>query len=258
MRIVFIGSTAFGLKCLEAIYDMCGMNVVGVVTNEQQFSISYNSNGVKNVQHACFEDYSQANSIDCYTMREKMTEHHLLKKMQDWDPDFIVVAGWYHMVPKIIRDIAPCGGLHASLLPHYSGGAPLVWAIINGEKKTGVSFFLLDEGVDSGLIIGQKEESIAFEDTIDTLYKKIETRGIELLKEYLPQIADGSIKYLEQNESNRTVMPQRCPEDGEIDINMNAVDMYNFIRAQSSPYPGAFIKTSDGKKLIIEKARIEE
>jgi methionyl-tRNA formyltransferase len=160
------------------------------------------------------------------------------------------------MIPRSFLELAPTGGLHASLLPDYSGNAPLVWAIINGETKTGITFFLFEEGVDSGPIIGQLEEPILPDDTIASLYERIEERGIELLETQLPRIAAGTATYTPQAPSKRRVMPPRSPEDGELDLRKPALELYNFIRAQCSPYPGAFIRTVDGKKLIIEKARV--
>lgn len=123
--------------------------------------------------------------------------------------DLILVMGWYYLIPKSIRKLAKKGawGFHSSLLPKYAGGAPLTWAIINDEKKTGVTFFRFKDGIDNGDIISQKSFKIEYEDTIKEVLKK------------------------------------------------TASEIYNFIRAQSSPYPGAFIKTADGKKIIIEKAK---
>jgi methionyl-tRNA formyltransferase len=82
-----------------------------------------------------------------------MNEPGLFQTVTSWNPDAFLVAGWYHMIPKIWRNLAPAYGLHASLLPDYSGGAPLVWAMINGETKTGVTLFQMDDGVDSGPIV---------------------------------------------------------------------------------------------------------
>jgi methionyl-tRNA formyltransferase len=169
-----------------------------------------------------------------------MSDPLLIKTILKWKPDFILVVGWYHMVPKSIREIALTAGLHGSLLPDYSGGAPLVWAIINGESEAGITFFQFSDGVDNGHIIGQAKEMISFSDTIFTLYSRIEDKGLQLLKNHLPEIARGEAVFVEQDESKRTIFPQRGPEDGEIEWNQPAKNIYNFIRAQTKPYPGAF------------------
>jgi len=165
-----------------------------------------------------------------------------------------VVAGWHHMVPKSWLDYAPAFGLHASLLPDYSGGAPLVWAMINGEKETGIILFQFTDGVDNGPIIGQAKTQIREDETIATLYARIEELGLELLMQYLPELAAGKAKLESQDESKRHVFPQRGPEDGVIDWNWSARDIYNFVRAQTKPYPGAFT-TWNGRQIKIWRSR---
>ena len=98
------------------------------------------------------------------------------------------------MIPKRWRELAPAYGLHASLLPDYSGGAPLVWTMINGESETGTTLFKMDSGIDSGPIVGQKAEPIWNDDTIATIYERIESREIELIERYLPLLAFDSVK----------------------------------------------------------------
>ena len=179
-----------------------------------------------------------------------MNETGLLEIVKEWEPDLFLVAGWYHMIPKAWRTVAPAYGLHASLLPDYSGGAPLVWSIINGEKKTGITLFQMDDEVDSGPIAGQKEEPIYPSDQIGDLYSRIEQRGLELIQECIPKIANGSVELIQQNETKRRIMPQRGPEDGVIDWNLEGEFIERFIRAQTRPYPGAF-STWNEKKLHI-------
>lgn len=255
MRLLFIGSSQFGLRCLEKAIQITPTEIVGIITNSETFSISYQPTGVRNVLHTDFHPLAKKYNIPIWDMVGKMKDLALVNQIKEWNPDFIFVVGWYHMIPKVIRDIAPTAGLHASLLPDYSGGAPLVWAIINGEEKTGISFFLMDDGIDSGPIIGQLEEPIYVDDTIATLYTRIEEKGLQLIEEYLPKIANGEVYYQNQDESKRRLMPQRSPDDGEIDWNWSATRIYNFIRAQTKPYPGAFTYLGN-EKLIFWKASI--
>ena len=160
------------------------------------------------------------------------------------------------MVPEVIRRIPPKGvaGIHASLLPKYSGGAPLVWAIINGEQEAGLTLFYFDEEVDSGDIIDQRRVEILLNDTIATLYSRIEEEGLLLLEKMLPQIAEGTAPRTIQKEKERTIFPQRKPEDGKINWSYPSLTIYNFIRAQTKPYPGAFTFIK-GKKLTIWEAK---
>jgi len=254
MRVVFIGATRFGLRCLSNVAEIPECDLAGIVTAPEVFQISYRPSGVRNVLHADLHPFAAEHGLDVFLMRDKMTDPALVDQIRAWRPDFILVVGWYHMIPRSIRAIAPTAGLHASLLPDYSGNAPLVWAIINGEKQTGITFFFFEDGVDAGDIIGQSPESIFPDDTIATLYDRIEQRGVELLRACLPRIARGEAVYTPQDESKRRIMPQRSPEDGEIDWTASADKIYDFIRAQTRPYPGAFTYAG-GEKLAIWRAQ---
>jgi methionyl-tRNA formyltransferase len=250
MNIVFIGASGFGLRCLEQIINLDNCKVAGVVTAPQVFSISYKPSGVKNVLYADMSTLCKENDIPCAVMEGAMSDPALLEQVQTWKPDVFIVSGWYHMVPKSWRKLAPAYGLHASLLPDYSGGAPLVWAIINGEEKTGISFFQFADGVDNGPLVGQEETVISYEDTIKTLYARIEDLGLKLLKDHVPKLADGSAEFTVQNENHRRLYPQRSPEDGVIDWSWPAKQVYDFVRAQTKPYPGAFTVWNDRKVTI--------
>ncbi len=240
MKLVFIGSSRFGLRCLELASRLPAVQVVGVVTAPQKFSISYRPEGVTNVLHADVRSFCDAKAIPCVTLERSMKEDALFGAVSGWNPDAFLVVGWYHMIPRRWRELAPAYGLHASLLPDYSGGAPLVWAIINGENRTGITFFQMDDGVDSGPIVGQAEESILDSDTIETLYARIEERGLELLQGELPKLATRTARLQVQDESKRRIFPQRSPADGRINWLWDAQRIRNFVRAQTTPYPGAF------------------
>ena len=133
MRIVFIGSTNFGFRCLKAIYNQAECELVGVVTAPRKFSISYRPEGVTNVLHADMQRNCAIYAIQCPVIQTGMKDLELFAQVQAWQPDIFVVCGWYHMVPKSWRDLAPAYAMHASLLPAYRGGAPLVWADENNS-----------------------------------------------------------------------------------------------------------------------------
>ena len=255
MRIVFIGASAFGLKCLRAASTIAGCEVVGALTAPRKFSISYRPEGVENVLHADISSCCRSLNIPCLLMENGMNDLQLFDELSRLQPDAFLVAGWYHMLPRTWREMAPAYGLHASLLPDYSGGAPLVWAIINGESKTGITLFKFADGVDNGPIVGQSETPVADDDTIATLYERIERLGVQLITEHLPRLAAGSAELKVQDESKRRFFPQRSPEDGMINWTKSNQEIHNFIRAQTKPYPGAFTFWK-GEKLTIWKSRI--
>lgn len=247
MRIVFIGASGFGLRAAQVLASLTECQLVGVVTAPRQFSISYRPAGVTNVLHADLGEFAAAHDVPCHLLTKGMNHPELFEKVSSWRPDCFIVVGWYHMVPAKWRQLAPAYGLHGSLLPDYSGGAPLVWAMINGERRTGITLFQFDDGVDSGPIVGRLATDIALEDTIATLYARIEELGLELLKENVPLLARGTARFLVQDESKRRMVPQRSPEDGAINWNQDARRVHDFIRAQTRPYPGAFSKFRSSK-----------
>ena len=258
MNIVFLGCTKFSKDILISLLEK-NINISALFTIPEEFDISYSDRKVKNYNYVDFSEISREYDIPLFYVNSSENKISNYKKViEDIQPDVILVMGWYYMVPKTIRDIAKYGtwGIHASLLPKYAGGAPLVWAMINGEEKTGVTLFKLEDGVDDGDIIAQSEVKIEFNDTIKEVYDKVTTVSKEILYNSLLNI--DTIDFIKQDKSKIEVFPQRSPNDGEIDFNKTGLEIYNFIRAQSPPYPGAFFKTIDGKKIIIEKARIED
>jgi methionyl-tRNA formyltransferase len=249
-RLVFIGSGRFGLRCLAEALATPQLGIEGIVTNRETFSISYRPEGVRNVLYADVARFASENNIPIRIMDTAMNEPGLIRQISQWRADMILMVGWYHMLPPEIRRIAPSYALHASLLPDYSGGAPLVWAMINGETETGITLFKVADGVDNGPIIAQHRQEIRPDDTIATLYERIEDSGLKLLREHLPKIASGQAVCIPQDESLRRTMPQRSPEDGLIDWTRPASVVHDFVRAQTKPYPGAFTYCDDLKITI--------
>jgi len=258
-RFAFFGTTNYSKELLIYLIDKGYIPSI-IFSIPEEFNISYSNQKIKNSNHANIKGIADKYKIDYYEI-DSCKEKRLLNYknlIRDLNLDLILVLGWYYMIPEEIINFPKHGtwGIHASLLPKYAGGAPLNWAIINGEEKTGVTLFRLDNGVDSGDIIEQKEFSIEFEDSIKDVYKKATIASKEMLSDALGNIEN--VRFIPQKKSEIEIYPQRKPNDGQIDLTKNSIELYNFIRAQSTPYPGAYIKTIDGKKLIIEKARLEE
>ena len=258
IKYIFLGATQYSKELLEHLVEN-GFPPSAIFAIPKEFHISYSERKVANTNYANLKEVAKQLNVPYYEVDsvpgKRLKDYQ--KIFDEISPDLILVLGWYYMLPKSIRNSAKFGawGIHASLLPKYAGGAPLVWAMINGEKKTGVTLFRMDEGVDDGDIITQESFPIAFDDTIKEVYKKATEASKNVLIYTLNNIEN--IAFTPQKKEEIEIYPQRSPEDGEIDLSMNAEDIYNFIRAQSSPYPGAFIRTKDGRKIIIERARVE-
>ena len=156
-------------------------------------------------------------------------------------PDLLFVIGWSEILRKNILDIPVLGviGFHASLLPEYRGPAPVNWAIINGEKQTGNTMFWMSPGIDTGNIIDQRVISIGEDDTCASLYEKVSMSEVEVIMDNIEDLLTGKQAGKPQitiHEKSK----RRFPDDGLIQWNKGAYDLYNFIRALTHPYPGAF------------------
>jgi methionyl-tRNA formyltransferase len=254
----FLGCTNFSKTLLLYLIEQ-NFIPAAIFTIPKKFNISYSENKVINSNFADLQAIAKENSIPIFEVESKagMRLEDYQEVISEIGVELMLVLGWYYMIPRSVREPLTYGawGIHASLLPKYAGGAPLGWAIIKGETETGVTLFRMDDGVDDGDIIAQRSFEIDFNDTIKDVYFKAEVSSKLILSDVLSDIR--AVKFTPQDKSEIEVYPQRRPDDGELDLSQSAEDLYNFIRAQSSPYPGAFIRTVDGKKLIIEESRIE-
>ncbi|MEO6254699.1 MAG: methionyl-tRNA formyltransferase [Ferruginibacter sp.] len=259
MKILFFGASELGYDCCECLIEN-NTEIVGIFTIPQHYSIKFKDEKelivLNNVNFKDFNELGKKYHIPVTTVEGKMTEH--LQYIKDLKPDLILVIGWYYMIPESIMSIPPKGaiGIHASLLPKYRGNAPLVWAIINGEKETGISLFYFDKGVDTGDIIAQKKFVINDTDTIKEVLEKTKECSIQILIENIPLLQNNKAPRFVQDHTQATIFPKRTPKDGEIDWAMSPKQIKNFIRAQTKPYPGAFTYINE-KKITIWDADVE-
>lgn len=155
--------------------------------------------------------------------------------------DIFVVVAFGQVLPKQILELPRIAAIniHASLLPKYRGPAPIQWAILNGEKETGVTAIIMDEGLDTGKIITSKKAKIMTDDTADSLYNRLSILGAELLIHTLQAIETGDIHPVPQDHSRATYAPMLKKKDGQIDWKMPVETLDAFVRGMS-PWPGAF------------------
>ena len=174
---------------------------------------------------------------------EKLRDPEFVQAMQELQPDLGIVIA-FRMLPEVIWAMPRYGtfNLHASLLPQYRGAAPINWAIINGEKETGITTFLLNHEIDKGAIIGQRKMPILAEDNIGTMYDKLMTEGCDLVVETVEKIATQDFTPIEQmhiDEATLKPAPKIFKEDCKIDWSWEGERIVNFVRGLS-PYPAAW------------------
>lgn len=169
--------------------------------------------------------------------------------------DLIFVVSWRYLIPASIYERARLGAFvfHDSLLPAYRGFSPTVWAIINGEDHTGATLFHMADDVDSGDIVAQQRVPIGPDETIAEVMETVTQTYLRLLETSLPALLEGTAPRVPQDHSRATFTCKRTLEDNEIDWNAPAEEIYNLIRAVTSPYPGA-TTTLDGQRIHIWSA----
>jgi methionyl-tRNA formyltransferase len=190
-----------------------------------------------------------------YSSEVKSSEYaSVLEKIK---PDIAFAIGWRYLITPAAYNIPPQGTLiiHDSLLPTYRGFAPMNWALINGEKTTGVTLFHIAEGIDCGPIVDQLATEISLQDTASTLDEKLITLYEEIIVKNLPMLAAGKVQATPQNELLATYTCKRTPEDGEINWQQSALQIYNFIRALTHPFPGAYTMLR-GRRVLIWGAEL--
>jgi methionyl-tRNA formyltransferase len=251
-RIVFMGTPAFAVASLNALLQ-AKMNVVGVVTAPDKPA----GRGMQ-LQQSAVKQFALAHDLPIL-QPEKLKSPEFFEALKQWKPDLQVVVA-FRMLPEQIWSFPPMGTLnvHGSLLPQYRGAAPINWAIINGEKETGVTTFQLQHAIDTGAILLQDRIPIAPNHTAGEIHDTMMEVGAQLLVKTLHGLFDNSIKAVAQEQviGNEALKhaPKIFTKDCEIDWDKSCAAIHNLIRGLA-PFPGAITKI-DGKivKLFLTQA----
>ncbi len=246
VKFAFIGGTKRGYRLINALLQKELIPEFAVILEEDEHESEKYSDKIIGL----LNDKQVLNSIS-----KKLSDGDY-EKIRNLELDFVIVFGWRTLIDTKINDSLKLGlvASHFSLLPKYRGFAPLQWAIINDEKETGVTLFLIQEGkVDSGKLISQKKVPVMSDDYAAELNVKLTDCAIEMYLELFRNFESGKIKLTEQNEADATYCCKRTPEDGKIDWNKSSAEIYNLIRALAHPYPGAFCEYK-GETFHIRKA----
>lgn len=249
MKIVFMGTPDFAVGTLEAIIE-AGHEVVLVVSQPDK---PKGRSGA--LQHTPVKECALAHGIEVFQPTKIRLEENV-EFLRKYDADIFVVAAFGQILPKSILDMPKhgCINVHASILPKYRGAAPIQWAVINGDKLTGVTIQQMDIGVDTGDIIVIKELAIADEETGGGLFDKLAVVGAEACVEALEQITNGTATRTPQNHEEATHVSMISKEFGIIDWNKPAIEIERLIRGLN-PWPSAYTKL-DGKTFKIWKAKV--
>jgi methionyl-tRNA formyltransferase len=249
MRSVFVGTVEISWHCLRTLFEM-GEEILAIFTMPDQRAPLISA-------YRGFDDLGQRHGVPVYKTGD-INSHQSISIMRSLEPEIIYVIGWPRLVKRAILDLPSkgCVGIHSSLLPKYRGGAPVNWGLINGETEWGISLLYLDDGPDTGDIIAQERFPITLEDNCKTVYNKATEASIRVLKQFVPLLTQGAAPRKPQDDAQATLYPQRKPHQGEIDWNQTALQVYNWVRALTHPYPGAFTFLPDGRRLFVWQAEI--
>jgi methionyl-tRNA formyltransferase len=248
-RIVFMGTPGFAVPTLKALIESEN-DLVSVITKPD----TPKGRG-RRVTPPPIKTLALDYNIPV-SQPEKIKTDQFYTELKECEPDIICVAAYGKILPKSILDLPTygCINVHASLLPKYRGAAPVNWAIIRGEKITGITTMMMDEEMDTGDILLQREVKIEVEDDAESLSEKLSIAGAEVLIETIRLQKEGKLPRMPQDHSKATYAPMLKKEHGIIDWRKSAEEILNLIRG-TLPWPGAHT-TINGKNLKLYKAEV--
>lgn len=243
LRIVFFGTPDFAVESLKRLVEG-GYNIVGVVTMPDKEA----GRGHKLFQSPV-KLYAKEKGITLL-QPERLKSEDFVNSLRALKADLQIVIA-FRMLPEVVWNMPPMGtfNLHASLLPKYRGAAPINWAVMNGEKETGVTTFFLKHEIDTGDIIQQERIPISITDNVEVVHDKLMILGAQMVIETVDAILDGEVKPIPQEKlANRGIAPTPAPkifkDTCKIDFSKAIMEVYNHIRGLS-PYPAAWTELND-------------
>lgn len=249
MRVVFMGTPDFAVGTLEAIIKE-GYEVAGVVTQPDK-----PKGRGKNMQFTPVKEVAVAKNIPVY-QPIRVKEPEFIEELQKLNPEVIVVVAFGQILPKAILDMPQygCVNVHASLLPRYRGAAPIQWAVIDGEKESGVTTMLMEEGLDTGDMLKKTVVPLEEDETGGSLHDKLAAAGADLLIETLKELEAGTSVRTKQDDTLSNYAKMLDKQLGHIDFTKPAEEIERLIRGLN-PWPSAFTGI-DGKTLKIWSATV--
>jgi methionyl-tRNA formyltransferase len=241
MRVVFVTHNELGLACLEELVEL-GADVRAVYTRPEREGIADQTDlAAFASEHGI--PLHRIGSVNADAVKAEIREH---------DPELLFVVGWSRLVDGEVLELPSVAalGMHPAPLPRGRGRAPLAWSIVKGLDETALSFFHLVEAADAGDLVGQEPLPIDEEDDAASLYADMVEAGRTLIRRHYPEFEAGEVPREPQDDSEATWWPRRDPHHGLIDWTAVPGEVYDWVRGQTRPYPGAFSYLDDRKVTI--------
>ncbi|QUH20891.1 methionyl-tRNA formyltransferase [Alkaliphilus sp. B6464] len=251
MKIIYMGTPEFAVPCLETLVNS-KHEVIGVFTQPDRPS-------------------GRGQKVNITPVKEKALEHNIpifqpttlknedvINEIKELNPDIIIVVAYGQILPKKVLEIPKygCINVHASILPKYRGAGPINWAIINGEKKTGITTMYMDVGLDTGDMLLKEEIEIGENETAGELHDRLMKLGAKVLDKTIELLETDEIRGIPQNHDNSSYAPMLTKDLGKIDWSKSAKEIKDLIRG-TIPWPTAYT-TYNGQVMKIWKSRIIE
>lgn len=233
MRVILVGNRRLAKHVLKYLSER-DWNIVGSVMPEGEMAN-------RQAAFESFEDLSKEKDFELIQTKD-INSAETKREIDDLNPDLCICPGWSQIISQSVLDIPKKGfiGFHSGKLPAERGGAPVNWSIIDGAEDIWITLFFYDTGVDSGDIISQKSVKVERRDDVSTIFEKLSITACTMLSENRVHLKRGREIGKNQDISQATYRPRRKPKDGVIDWSWSSEEIYNWVRAQTKPYPGAY------------------
>lgn len=244
MKLIVCAYHNVGYRCIEELLNK-GAEISLIFTHEDSPN--------EQIWFSSVRELAEANNIPYLT--SSINESENIKRVNQLRPDFLFSFYYRNMIKPEILEIPAKGALnlHGSYLPKYRGRVPVNWVVINGETETGATLHYMVEKPDAGDIVDQEKVAIDFTDTAHDVFGKVSEAAVTVIRRAWPRLLTGTADRIPMNLKSGSYFGGRKPEDGRIDWNRSAVQIYNLIRGVTHPYPGAFTE-HNGRKIMIWSA----
>lgn len=251
LRIVYMGTPDFAVEPLRRLVDK-GYDVRAVVTMPDK-----PAGRGHHVQFSPVKIFALQHNIPIL-QPERLKDESWIEELRSYEADLQIVVA-FRMLPEVVWSMPPMGtfNLHASLLPEYRGAAPINWAVINGEKRTGVTTFFLQHEIDTGAIIMQRSIELTDDDNAGTVHDRLMDLGSDVVVETVDMILSGSVKLSKQPEADVKPAPKIFKDTCQLHFDRDVTSVNNLVRGLS-PYPGAWMTCGNGEVIKVFESHIEK